>query len=521
MRSVGGLMEPMVERENLTAAVWLAAQGRRQQPAVQAFLTNLSAELDALQSQLTSGELHCGECHTFTIYDPKERLITAPVFRERVLHHAIMRVCGPVLERRLIHHSYACRAGKGTYAALEAAQAAARKGAWFVKLDVRKYFQSIDHGRLMSRLERVFRERQVLETFRLLLAAYAPQPGRGLAIGTLISQHLANFFLTPLDTLVVQELRPSGYVRYMDDMALWVTDRQEAKEARDRLTAFARDELGLEMKTAFINRSGHGMDFLGHRVFPHRLGLNHASRTRYQHRLRELVADAEVTEASAQERAVALTAFTQRADCLSWRRRVVMNLGGGPWATTASCAAAPGTTTAGTSRRTATRTSACVSPPAPAGGRSAWMEPARCPAPQPAAEDETQSAPPPVRSPRVPSSTGPARAAGTPLSPGRTHRPTGKEPAPLRVGPISPSGRTHHPLGKESAPLQVGPISPWGRSQLPLGMESAPLRDGVSSPLGWSQLPFGMESTPLRDGVHSPSGWTHHRPRPSDLSTAS
>jgi|GEM_PF-416869 len=500
MRSVGGLMEPMVARENLTAAVWLAAKGRRQQPAVQAFLTNLSAELDALQSQLTSGELHCGECHSFTIYDPKERLITAPVFRERVLHHAIMRVCGPVLERRLIHHSYACRAGKGTYAALEAAQAAARKGAWFVKLDVRKYFQSIDHERLMSRLERVFRERQVLDTFRLLLAAYAPQPGRGLAIGTLISQHLANFFLTPLDTLVVQELRPSGYVRYMDDMALWVTDRQEAKAARDRLTAFARDELGLEMKTAFINRSGHGMDFLGHRVFPHRLGLNHASRRRYQHRLRDLVENAEISEAAAQERAVALTAFTQRADCLSWRRRVVMNLGGGPWATTASCAAAPGTTTAGTplpasatgtSRVNATRTSACVSPPAPAGGRSAWMEPARCPAPQPVAVDETQSAPPPVRSPRVPSSTGPARAAGTPLSPGRTHRPTGKESSPLRVGPTTPPGRCHHPSGKVPPPLRVGPTTSPGRCHHLSGKVPPPLRVGPIASLGRCHHPSG------------------------------
>ncbi|SKB01164.1 Reverse transcriptase (RNA-dependent DNA polymerase) [Prosthecobacter debontii] len=421
MRSVGGLMQAMVTRENLTAAVWLAAKGRRQQPAVRTFLANLSVELDALQSQLTSGELHCGECHTFTIHDPKERLITAPVFRERVLHHAIMRVCGPVLERRLIHHSYACRVGKGTYAALEAAQAAARKGTWFVKLDVRKYFQSIDHGRLMARLARVFRERQVLDTFRLLLAAYAPQPGRGLPIGTLISQHLANFYLATLDVKAVQDLRPLGYVRYMDDMALWVADAAAAKYARESLVAFAQHELGLEMKTAFINRSQHGMDFLGHRVFPHRLGLNHASRRRYQHRLQDLMNDEEISEATAQERAVALTAFTQRADCVSWRRRVIMTLGGGPRATSASCAAAPGTTTAGTplpasatgtSRRTATRTSACVSPPAPAGARSAWMEPACCPAPQPFAVDETQSTPPPVRSPRV-QRTGPARAAGT------------------------------------------------------------------------------------------------------------
>jgi hypothetical protein len=374
MRTVGGLWEPMVGRENLAAAAWLAARERRRQPVVRHYMENLDEELAALQDELHSGQLRCGECHCFTIHDPKERRITAPVFRERVLHHAIMRVCGPVLERRLIHHSYACRAGKGTYAALEAAQAAARRGAWFVKLDVRKYFASLCHQRLLVRLGRVFRERRVLEVFRLLLAAYAPQPGRGLPIGTLISQHLANFYLAALDTMAVQEVRPRGYVRYMDDRALWVADAAGARAARAVLVKCAQEELGLEMKTSFINRSEHGMDFLGHRVFPHRLGLNRASRTRYQHRLRDLVADAGVDEATAQERAVALTAFTQRADCLLWRQRVIRTLGDGPWATPACCAVAPGSTAAGTPlpasatgthRGTATWNSACVSPPVP------------------------------------------------------------------------------------------------------------------------------------------------------------
>lgn len=401
MRSVGGLWEQIVARENLTAALWLAAKGRHTQTAVRAFIQKMDQQMEKLRAELVSGQIHCGDCQTFTIHDPKKRLITAPVFQERVLHHAIMRVCGPVLERRLTHHSYACRVGRGTYAALKAAHAAAKGGTWFVKLDVRKYFDSIDHARLRQRLARVFRERRVQDLFSLMLAAYAPHEGKGLPIGTLVSQHLANFYLSPLDNLILQEVRPRGYVRYMDDLALWVDDRNHARNARETVIAFARDTLQLEMKIAFINRSRHGMDFLGHRVFPDRLGLNHASRRRYQRRVRELAAAWEsgrLDEAEAQERAVSLTAFTQQASCLHWRRRVVAHLGGGPRATNACFAAAPGTTTAGTPplatgtatiRRLATTTTACVSPPAPARGRSARMEPARCPVPQPEAVDET------------------------------------------------------------------------------------------------------------------------------------
>jgi hypothetical protein len=342
---------------------------------------------------------------TFTIHDPKQRLITAPVFRERVLHHAVINVCGPVLDRRLIHHSYACRNGKGTVAALHAACRFARAAPWFLKLDVRKYFESIPHSRLFAALERVFREQAVMQLLAALVAAYRPGLTHGLAIGTLVSQHLANFYLAPLDTMVLQELRPAGYVRYMDDLALWTADAASARHARDRLREFAHTRLGLQFKTAYSNRTTHGMDFLGHRVFPHRLGLNRASRRRFRVKLSRLHRDWEsgcLNEAAAQARATALTAFTGHAQCLAWRRHVVMTLGDGPQAGTACCAAVAGSTTAGTpdppsatatTRTTATTTSVSGPAPAPAASRSALVEQARLPVPSPQAVDETQNTP--------------------------------------------------------------------------------------------------------------------------------
>ncbi|MGV3661647.1 MAG: reverse transcriptase domain-containing protein [Prosthecobacter sp.] len=403
MRTVGGLHQQMLERDNLLRAVHQAAQGRRAQPAVQEYLGRLEVELQVLREQMASGHPHCGEGVIFTIHDPKQRLITAPVFRERVLHHAVMNVCGPVLERRLCHHTYACRAGKGTVAALHAAGRAACGSAWFLKLDVRKYFESIPHAQLRQALERVFRERGVVRLLMALVSAYRPGLGHGLAIGTLVSQHLANFYLAAMDTHVLQNLRPSGYVRYMDDMALWAADNERLRKCRDDLRDLAHTTLGLEFKIAFINRTARGMDFLGHRVFPFRLGLNHASRSRYQAKARalhEAWAHGRLSESQAQERATALTAFTTHARCLEWRRRVLQNLGDGPEAENACCVAAAGSTTAGTPilpsatgtrRTTVTTTSAFVPVPAPADCRSALMEQARLPAPPRPAAYETHS----------------------------------------------------------------------------------------------------------------------------------
>ncbi|MCP5519538.1 MAG: group II intron reverse transcriptase domain-containing protein [Verrucomicrobiales bacterium] len=401
MRTVGGLLDRMIERENLLAAVWQAARGRREQPAVQTWLARLDDELDRLRDEIGSGRPRCGECITFTIHDPKERLITAPVFRERVLHHAVMNLCGPVLDRRLIAHTYACRRGKGTVAALRTAQRFAARNPWFLKLDVRKYFDSIPHEQLFAALEKVFREPAVRRILATLVTAYRRGTDHGLAIGTLVSQHLANFYLAPLDTLVLQSVRPAGYVRYMDDLALWTADGESAREGRDRLVEFARRQLGLEFKTAFLNRTPHGMDFLGHRVFPYRLALSRASRRRYVRKVRRLHVDwatGRLAEDVAQVRGAALTAFTGHADCLAWRRRILQDLGDGPQTGTACCAAAAGSTTAGTpgpatatatTPATATTTTGSVPVPAPAVGRSVLVEQARLPVPSPCAMDKT------------------------------------------------------------------------------------------------------------------------------------
>jgi RNA-directed DNA polymerase len=429
MKTVGGLHWQMVQHENLLRAVHQAALGRREQPAVKLYLEHLEEELGRLHEQLITGRLECGQCVTFTIHDPKLRQITAPVFRERVLHHAVMNVCGPVLEKRLIHHTYACREGKGTHAALRTARSGAAAAPYFLKLDVRAYFASIPHERLQAALARVFREEQVLMILMGLVSVYSPGRACGLAIGTLVSQHLANFYLSPLDVCVLQDLRPAAYVRYMDDMALWLADATAACHARDVLIEHARSQLGLELKTAFINRSARGMDFLGHRVFPHRMCMNRVSRHRFKHKLRQLNHEWQTglcSESVAQTRATSLVAATRQARSLDWRRRVIMTLGDRPQGVTACCAAAVGSTTAGTPDppsatatrpTTATATSASVPPPAPAGCRSALMEPVWLPAPLHPEADETHSSRPRPVTPDVDASAAKAEGGSTFFSP--------------------------------------------------------------------------------------------------------
>jgi hypothetical protein len=112
MKRVGHLFDVILQRENLRLAFFKACRGKRDRPEVSRFGRDLDRHLEEMAAQLSEGTFPVGRCSQFLIHDPKERIITAPCFAERVLHHAVMNVCEPILDRWLIPDSYACRSGK-------------------------------------------------------------------------------------------------------------------------------------------------------------------------------------------------------------------------------------------------------------------------------------------------------------------------------------------------------------------------------------------------------------------------
>ncbi len=335
MKRAGNLFEAVVEPENLRLAFWKASRGKQHRPDQRAFAEHLEEELAVLRRGLLQGDYPVGDYTRFTVYDPKERVICAAAFRERVLHHSLMNVCEPLVDGWLIHDCYACRVGKGQAKAVRRAQTFAGRYGWFLKADIRKFFDSVPHENLKSLLRRKFKDGRLLGWFDRIIGTYETQLGRGLPIGNLTSQHFANLYLDPLDRFAKETLRIVGYVRYMDDFVLWSAEKDELKSARERIATFAAERLGLELKEEpFINRTGLGMDFLGMRVFPQTVRLNRRSKERFAEKARRyewLLAQGRWTERTYQERMTALTAFVQQADTLAWRksffRKPAINVG--------------------------------------------------------------------------------------------------------------------------------------------------------------------------------------------------
>jgi hypothetical protein len=325
MKRTGQLFERVIERDNLRLAFARALCGKRSRSGAREFGRHLDRNLEDMAARLAAGTVAVGQFRQFVIHDPKERIITAPCFAERVLHHAIMNVCEPYLDRWLIGDTYACRTGKGRIAALARAGQFAGRFPFFLKLDIRKYFDSVPHEQLLERLARRFKDRQLLALLGRIVRSFRGSLGRGIPIGSLTSQHLANFYLGWFDRFAKESLRVKGYIRYMDDMALWAETKATLEEALSAGEAFLRDELRLELKaTPYLNRTEHGMDYLGCRVFRQHTTLNRRSRQRFRRKLarleQELVAG-RIDEWELQHRATALVAFTRTERLCSWRFR--------------------------------------------------------------------------------------------------------------------------------------------------------------------------------------------------------
>jgi hypothetical protein len=275
-------LDEIADLDTLAAAFHAAARAKRARDDVERFRSNLERELASLQRDLLSGAIVPGPFRRFRIRDPKPRVIHAPSFRDRVIHHAIMAHVGPELDRALVHDSYACRRGKGTLAAVLRAAAHAARHEWFVKMDVRSYFASIDHAVLLTLLARRFKEPGLLELLARIVRAHEDGPARGLPIGTLTSQYFANFYLSGLDHYLLERCDVRGFVRYMDDIVCWMPDQAGARAVRDAATAYLRDKLRLDLKApTLVGRSRHGLSFCGYRILPGRLLLSRRRRHRY------------------------------------------------------------------------------------------------------------------------------------------------------------------------------------------------------------------------------------------------
>lgn len=325
--------------DNLQRAYLKAARGKKHLAEVIGFTSNLAENLERMRLGLVEENVEVGDYRFFTVHDPKLREICAAAFPERVLHHAIMNICEPALEKYAIHHSYACRKDKGSRKALSTAQQYAGQYPFYLKLDIRKYFDSIDHEVLLEHIKRQIKDRKVIDLFATIFATYHTVPGKGLPIGNLVSQHMANFYLGHFDHWIKDDRGVKGYLRYMDDFLVFGNSRQQLKKLLTDIQSFLQQELALELKDNIqLNRCRLGIPFLGYRVYPNRFTLLARSKKRFVEKFvdyEQRYINGDWDEETLADHINPLVEFVRFGDKGGWRRAILDKYGVYPEARTA------------------------------------------------------------------------------------------------------------------------------------------------------------------------------------------
>lgn len=289
MKRKGNLYHKITEWNNLIAAFYNAARGKRLKPDVLLYEKNLYTNLKTLQNNLINQTVLLGNYRFFKIYDPKERIICAAPFDERVLHHAIINITESVFEKSQIYDSYACRKNKGTQAALLRALYFSRRFKYFLKLDMKKYFDSISHIKLNLLLKKRIKDRNLLNLLKKIVASYSITQDRGLPIGNLTSQYFANFYLSFFDRYAKEELRVKGYIRYMDDVLLFSDNIVDIKLIQKKAKNFLSCELDLTLKEEITGMVKNGIPFLGFLVKPQGIYLSQKKKKRLKKKIKDYV----------------------------------------------------------------------------------------------------------------------------------------------------------------------------------------------------------------------------------------
>lgn len=261
-----GLWKQVIDENNIADAYRKAILGKKHYTSVKRFEQNKEANLKAIREMLVNQTYKTSPYHERTIYEPKERIIyVLSLNPDRVVHWALMNVLIPILTKMFIKNTFACIKDRGLHKGSILTSKFVKEYKYCLKCDIRKFYPSINHDILYQMCERKFKEKEILWLLHEII--YSIEGETNVPIGNLPSQWFGNFYLTPLDRYITEELHIKSYLRYCDDFCLFSNDKAELNKAKKLIEEFLRDKLKLKMSKCDLFKTSQGVDFLGYRHF--------------------------------------------------------------------------------------------------------------------------------------------------------------------------------------------------------------------------------------------------------------
>lgn len=270
----------LISIENLFQAWKEFKNGKRNKRDVQFFERHLEDNLFDLCFTLKSKSYKHGGYFEFFVNDPKRRHIHKAEVNDRIVHHLLYKYLYSLFDKTFIYDSYSCRLDKGTHRAVKRLEKYARivsknytQDCWILKLDIKKFFASVDHEILTKIIAKKVKDENILWLINEILTSFRTDINKdiGIPLGNLTSQIFANIYLNELDQFIKHNLKIKYYVRYADDFIILNTEKLQLKPNLIALGNFLQDSLKLQLhpKKIILRKLTQGIDFCGYVVLPH------------------------------------------------------------------------------------------------------------------------------------------------------------------------------------------------------------------------------------------------------------
>ena len=259
--------------DNLMSAYNRASKNKGNRKDLLKFNVDLETNIANLLNELKINKYKQGKYRTFTIYEPKERVIKALPFRDRIVQQwYIEEFIKPFIIPRFIYTNCACIEDKGTLFSVNMTQKYMRKmkrlykDYYVLKCDIKKYFYNIDKDILFNIMQKYISDIKLLELTKIFI--YEDNLDIDIPIGNYTSQYFANIYLNELDKYIKEELKIKYYIRYMDDFIILLKSKNECRYIKERIELFLKESLKLELNSkSRYYKSNMGINFCGYIIY--------------------------------------------------------------------------------------------------------------------------------------------------------------------------------------------------------------------------------------------------------------
>ena len=284
----------MITLENLFLSWREFKKGKSERKDVLEFEFNLEDNIFQLYQELENKTYKHSKYASFYIQDPKLRRIHKAFVRDRIVHHLVSKYLNSIYDKTFIFDSYSCRINKGTHKAVNRLKQFSLKQSksnkinfYYLKCDIKKFFNSIDHQILIGILKRKITDKDILNLIKEIINSFQTENKKGIPLGNLTSQYFANIYLNELDQIIKHKFKIKHYIRYTDDFVILTINNQNLKNLIEPINQFLNHQLNLSPHPdkIIMRKYNQGINFLGYVTLPYHRVLRTKTKNRMLKRI--------------------------------------------------------------------------------------------------------------------------------------------------------------------------------------------------------------------------------------------